>query len=396
MTKKADPLLYLDPSYDIIIFGGGVAGLWLLNILTNAGFDVHLIEKESLGGYQTMASQGMIHGGQRYLLGTDSSAHAESVAALPARWDACLGGTGEVDLTGVRVLSETQFMWPAGGRLAKFALSAGTVTLNAKTQKLDGFGVPKAISGVSASDVFELPEKVLDVGSLVKALSEPHSDRIHRAEVEWLTRDGILTVSGSQIKARGVICAAGLGNEEYLNMLDAGKASSQRRPLRQFMVKSMPLALYGHGITTSYRPRVTVTSHPLPSGGFVWYLGGALADETLAFADNDAVAFAKKEMKQIFGHLDWTGKQWAAWHCVRAEPYCSNGRLPDGPVVQEYGSALVVWPTKLTLTPLLGDQVLARLAQRGIFPRHKQVGAMALQLGPIPLAPYPWEQVQWT
>ena len=386
----------LVPGYDIVVCGGGVAGLWLLNILTKAGFDVLLIEKESLGGYQTIASQGMIHGGQRYLLGTNSSAHAETVATLPSRWDACLGGTGEVDLTGVHVLSETQFMWAVGGRLSQVALISGKFTLNAKTRNLDGDEVPRALYGMTTPHVIELPEKVLDVGSLIKALSDPHKDRIQKAEVEFLSRDGTLSVNGSKIKAQVVICAAGLGNEEYLTMLDAGLRTSQRRPLRQFMVRSMPYALYGHGITTSYKPRVTVTSHPLNSGGYVWYLGGSIADDTLSLNDLDAIEFAKKEINLIFDHLDWTGKQWSTWCCVRAEAYSHNGRLPNGPVVKEYGSVLVVWPTKLTLTPHLGDQVLARLSQKGIFPKPKETGTQALELAPLPLAPYPWEQSEWS
>jgi glycerol-3-phosphate dehydrogenase len=54
---------------DIAIIGGGVAGLWALNQLRNRGFSAVLFEQEALGGYQTMASQGMIHGGIKYALG---------------------------------------------------------------------------------------------------------------------------------------------------------------------------------------------------------------------------------------------------------------------------------------------------------------------------------------
>lgn len=52
---------------DVVIVGAGIAGLWLLNILRSNGYSVILFENESIGGLQTMASQGMIHGGQRYM-----------------------------------------------------------------------------------------------------------------------------------------------------------------------------------------------------------------------------------------------------------------------------------------------------------------------------------------
>jgi hypothetical protein len=382
-------------SYDVVVCGGGVAGLWLLNVLAKEGFAVLLIEKESLGGTQTMASQGMIHGGQRYLLGSNPSNHAESVAPLPDRWDACLAGQGELDLSRVRVLSHTQVMWPTGSRLSHLALSTATHTLNAKTRKLVAHEVPSALTGLNDLPVYELPEKVLDIASLVEELSMPHRSRIRKGRVDSLSCDGHLTASGLQIKAQIIICAAGVGNEELLTLLGAGQGRTQRRPLRQLMVKTMPFPLYGHGITTSYRPRVTVTSHPLPSGGFVWYLGGAIADDTLSLTDDEAIRFAKKEMNAIFDHIDWSEKQWATWYCVRGEAFSQNGRLPSGPVVQEYGNVLAVWPTKLTLTPLLGDRVLKRLAEKGVLPKHVATFYQPRELQSPNLASFPWEEVDW-
>ena len=54
--------------YDIMVFGGGIAGLWLGNTLSRAGYNVIVIESDKLGAGQTLASQGMIHGGQKYLV----------------------------------------------------------------------------------------------------------------------------------------------------------------------------------------------------------------------------------------------------------------------------------------------------------------------------------------
>ena len=383
-------------NYDIVICGGGVAGLWLLNVLIKKGFDVLLLEKVSLGGIQTMASQGMIHGGQKYMLGKNSSKHAENVAILPSRWDACLKGTGELDLSAVRVLSKTQVMWPTGGLLTHFALSSASHVLKAQMRKLDVGEVPKVLKDIKGISVLELPEKVLDVASLVEVLSVPHKLKIKKGEVDAITRDGCLRVSGLQIKAQVVICAAGLGNEKLLALLHAGKSKTQRRPLRQFMVKPMPYPLYGHGITTSYKPSLTVTSHPLPSGEYVWYLGGGLAEDSLSLIDDEAIAFAKSKMKEIFSHLDWSGKLWSTWYGLRAEAHSHNGQLPSGPILQEYGNALVTWPTKLTLAPLLGDLVLSRLMEKGVFPNHSDSPPKLLNLDLPPMSAFPWDHAIWS
>ncbi len=381
--------------YDVVICGGGGAGLWILNILVKAGFSVLLIEKEALGGIQTVASQGMIHGGQRYMLTANYSIHAESVAPLPERWNACLRGEGELDLSGVRVLSERQVMWSTGGLLGHLAVNTATYILKARARKLETRDVPLALADSSVPSVYELPEKVLDIGSLVNVLSAPHGARIRKGSIESLGRDGRLVVSGISIEAQIVICAAGVGNEDLMALLGVGRGGAQQRPLRQLMVKTMSSFLYGHGINASYKPRVTVTSHPLPSGGYVWYLGGALADETLSLTEDDAVAFAKQEMKAMFSHLHWDDKQWATWYGVRAEASSPTGRLPNGPVVQEYGNVLVVWPTKLTLTPLLGDYVLQCLSERRVVPEHSGPPSEPPNLPKPAPAPVPWACARW-
>lgn len=380
---------------DVVIIGGGVAGLWILNILASKGFNVLLIDNKSIGGTQTCASQGMIHGGQRYLLGGNSTTHADSVAGLPLRWRSCLEGHGEIDLSRVKLLSTTQLMWPTGGLLTNLALSAAVKTLSARTKQLDDCDIPFPLADSSGRTVFELPEMVLDIKSLIEVLVSPHWNRIRMSKVDALDRDGRICLAGHTITAQAIICAAGLGNEEYISLLEPEKRHTQRRPIRQIMVKTMPYPLFGHAITTSYKPRITVTSHPLPSGGFVWYLGGAIADKVLSLAEDEAIAYAKEEMLKLFGHLDWTGKEWATWSGTRAEAYSSNGRLPDGPVVQEYGSVLCAWPTKLTLTPRLGDQVLDWLIGKGIHPRYCSSSFQSLQLPQPPLQCLPWEQAIW-
>jgi hypothetical protein len=133
----------------------------------------------------------------------------------------------------------------------------------------------------------------------------------------------------------------------------------------------------------------------LQSGGYVWYVGGAIADHTLSLTDAEAITFAKREMKALFENLDWSGKQWATWYGIRAEPYCRSGRLPDGAVVEEYGNVLVVWPTKLTLTPLLGDRVIARLEEKGVRPTHVSSTSTSLDLALPPLACLPWDRASW-
>ena len=70
---------------DIVIFGGGIAGLWLLNRLRQQGYDVILLESDALGGGQSLASQGIIHGGLKYALNGVLSPASSAIAQMPER-----------------------------------------------------------------------------------------------------------------------------------------------------------------------------------------------------------------------------------------------------------------------------------------------------------------------
>jgi glycine/D-amino acid oxidase-like deaminating enzyme len=380
---------------DIVICGGGISGLWLLNLLSKIGFNVVLIEADLLGGTQTMASQGMIHGGQRYMLGGKETLQAAGIAQSAKRWDACLRGQGDIDLRSVSVLSDTQVMWPAGGPIAVVALLAAVRSFNTRTRKLREEEIPAALAGVAGLSVYELPEKVIDVASLVQTLKVKHSCRIFKGTVDSISSDGTLVISGRESKAQSIICAAGVGNEGLLKLLKSTRSQVQQRPVRQIMVKSLPFPLYGHGITANFRPRVTVTSHPLSTGGYCWYLGGALAEHTSSLTDGDAIKYAKLEMKSLFSHIDWSGRQWSTWCGVRAEADNPSGRLPDAPVVKNYGRVMIVWPTKLTLAPVLGDVVLSSLEEKGIQPKYPGQCPTFSGLERPPTAAYPWEESTW-
>ncbi|MBI1214378.1 MAG: FAD-dependent oxidoreductase [Alphaproteobacteria bacterium] len=390
MSKKPKPHVF-----DIILFGGGVAGLWLCNTLKRAGYNVILIEKDRLGSGQTLASQGMIHGGQKYVLQGAVTGHATSLAKMPERWNASFEGWGEIDLTAVKMISDTQIMWPAGSILSDVAVLGAAKLVNAETRKLkkDEFPEVLRLKKKFKGPVYELPEKVLEVRSLVQALAAPLKGRLLKGELTELLPDGQCAVSGQVLRAQLVVFTAGTGNEDALKLLNVQEKQTQRRPLRQVMVRSLPYALYGHGIVGNPKPRVTVTSHADGQGGYVWYLGGAVAEEGAKMEEEETLRFAQKEMADIFPDIDWENKEWATWYGDRAEPFDAKGSLPPGPFLHQRGRILIGWPTKLTFAPALSDRVFDWLKDKDIRPLAKTAPPAALQTADI--ASYPWEVATW-
>lgn len=382
--------------YDMIVFGAGVAGLFLANKLKRAGYNVIVIEKDKLGGGQTLASQGMIHGGQKYTLQGQVTSHAAHIADMPRRWEASFDGYGEVDLTGVKFLSETQIMWPAGSVLSDMAVLGAAKVVNAKTRKLKREEFPDVFlerKKKFKGSIYELPEKVLETRSLVEALAAPLKGRILKGTVTEILPDGQAAVNGIVMQAQLLIFAAGKGNEEAFDMLRIKEQYTQRRPLRQVMVRPVPYALYGHGIVGKPKPRLTVTSHPNGRDGYVWYIGGNIAEEGAKMTEEETLKFAKAELEDVFPDIDWNDKEWATWAGDRAEPYDPAGDLPPGPFVQQRGKVLVCWPAKLTFAPALADHVFEWMQDKDIVPTAADKPPAELE--PAEIGKYPWETARW-
>ncbi|HIE55391.1 MAG TPA: FAD-dependent oxidoreductase, partial [Chromatiaceae bacterium] len=106
---------------DLLIFGGGIAGLWTLLRARQAGYSVVLLESRCLGGVQSIASQGIIHGGTKYALAGQLTEAARAIGDMPRRWRDCLDGRGELDLRRVRLLSSHQYLWTCGSLVSSVA-----------------------------------------------------------------------------------------------------------------------------------------------------------------------------------------------------------------------------------------------------------------------------------
>ncbi len=378
--------------HDVIILGGGIAGLWIGNALQRARYDVIVIEKESLGCGQTLASQGMIHGGQKYALRGTLTSHAVAASNMLGKWEENFAGKGEIDLSAVQFLSETQVMWPAGSRLFAPAVAAAARLVSSRCKRLDRSDFPPALRQEETfkGPVYSLPEKVLDVRSLLMTLASNLRGRLFRGDVTAVTPQGEVVISGQELRARCVVLAAGAGNERLLEMLQIKERLTQRRPLRQIMVRPLPYALFGHGIANQFQPRVTVTSHFIGQNDHVWYLGGGIAEKGAHMAEEFALAYARNEMQQIFPATSWEDKEWATWYGDRAEPLDEKGELPPGPVVRRCGRVLATWPTKLTFLPGLSDRVFQEV-------KDLEPGAASAlpALPSVDVGSYPWELARW-
>lgn len=382
---------------DIVIFGGGVAGLWLLTRLRQEGYQTLLLETESLGAGQTRYAQGIIHGGTKYALTGKLTASSESVFAMPKIWRDCLTGQGELDLSAAVILSLHQYMWSTpnlfsrlSGFFAKRVMRGRTLTV--KKSDRPAVFQNKKFKGT----VYQLDEPVLDTASVIKALAKPNINNImHIKSIPDFINNNpndfnIETIDGESwnITTQKTVLSAGKGNAALLKKMGRKVPEMQLRPLQMVMVRGgLPEKLYAHCLGASVNPRITITSHTDKQGEIVWYMGGQLAEEGINRTKEEQISEAQKELQSLMPWLDFSAMQWSTLIINRAEPKQKEGKRPDTSFCSEEDNVITTWPTKLALSPKLADDVLNQLKN------IKTSGAKDLPdfIHP-PFADLPWQE----
>ncbi|WP_110995815.1 NAD(P)/FAD-dependent oxidoreductase [Pseudomonas sichuanensis] len=384
-------------STDVLIVGAGVAGLWLNARLRKQGYSTVLVERASLGGEQTIKSQGIIHGGTKYALHGALTGASEAIADMPRRWREALAGTGELDLTGTRLLSDAHYLWSPGtlaGNLTSFFASKA---VRGRVDQVKGEQLPPALQDRAfKGKVYRLAELVIDVPSLLANLAQLAGDSLLAGERIEPLREGDelvgLNVDGREIRAQRIVLSAGGGTEDLLHALGLNQPTMQRRPLHMVLAKGPNLKpLYAHCLGGGPKPRITVTTHPAADGQWVWYLGGDLAEaDGVAREPAAQIAAAQKEVAGLLPWVDQSLIRWATLRIDRAEPGQTGLVRPDNAFLAEQQRLLVGWPTKLALAPDLTDRVLASLERDGIRPAARPD---LTDLPRPPLGVPAWEQL---
>jgi glycine/D-amino acid oxidase-like deaminating enzyme len=383
---------------DLAIFGGGIVGLWLLGRLRNAGYSAILLESDGLGGVQTLASQGIIHGGTKYALTGKLTGSSQEIKEMPGIWRACLAGQGELDLSQVRKLSEHQFLWSTPGVVSRVAGFFAGKVMQSRVREVTGEDRPETFRHPGFKGVvYRLDEPVLDTASLVAALSRQYGE--HAYAYPW--PDGVefeharcfrlrgRTGSWQTLETRATLFSAGAGNQALLAKLGRERPEMQRRPLQMVMARGKLPPLFAHCLGASVNPRLTVTSYPMEGGETVWYLGGDLAEQGVGLEPKAQIGAARRELAKLLPWVELSDLRWRTLAIDRAEPRQPGGRRPDSTFLSYDEGLMVAWPTKLAFAPQLASRALEALSGQGILPGAD--GSPALDLAPPAPALQPWE-----
>lgn len=386
--------------YDAVILGGGVAALWTANALKGAGRSVLILTNSALGEGQSLAAQGVIHGGLKYAVGGKLTDSSEALAAMPARWLAAMRGEGPIDLSGATLLSDHQLMWSLPGVMSQVVSFFGSKALRGRSAAIAREEYP-AVFDTEAfqGKLFRIEEPVVDPVSVIRELARGVAKETHL--IEWgrnavihsangeISSITLTTDSGEMItiQATNYVLAAGAGNGPLLEELGIPAPAMQLRPLHQLIIRKAGLPdFFSVCVGTGAKPPLVSTTHVDGAGRTVWYIGGDIAEQSgVARSEAEQIVAGRALFTKFLPWINLRDAEWFTWRGKRAEPLTGTGDRPSGAYLQRIGNVLVAWPTKFALAPHLADQVLCETPHTGIGE------APRLGLPPAVLGRAPWD-----
>ncbi|MFK7776609.1 MAG: FAD-dependent oxidoreductase [Gimesia sp.] len=371
------------PKVDLIIFGGGIAGLWTLSEASRLGYRCLLLEAFELGSGQTIASQGIIHGGLKYTLQGMMTGSAQRIREMPLIWKKCLQGEQLPDLSKTQIRSNSCYLWRTDSLSSRLGMFGAKMGLRVVPKNLAKEETPTILAQCPGS-IAVMEEQVISPQSLISNLSVSFQDQIIKYEPKDLTftldqNENITSVQIQKpngeffsIKTAAVLLTAGRGNETLRNQARHQSAPfhvpfMQKRPLHMVMVRGSLPQFNGHCVDGA-KTRVTVTSDTNSLGNTVWQLGGQIAEIGVKMNRRELIQHAAQELSASIPGMDLSGLEWNTYRVDRAEGVTKTGARPETTQILKEGNLFTAWPSKLALAPQLAKEVCEKLQQINVSP----------------------------
>jgi glycerol-3-phosphate dehydrogenase len=386
---------------DAVIFGGGAAGLWLLDRLSRQGCQAVLLEADALGTGQTIGAQGIIHGGLKYTLQGWLTKSAQHIRKMPDVWRRSLLGQTAPNLTRTRLRAECCYLWRTDSLASRAGMIGARIGLQVTPESVEGADRPEVLAPVSGT-VARLAEQVIQPASFLADLAGQYRERILKidaasgvafdlrspGEVEVVRLNDPASQHSITLRPRQVIFTAGAGNAALRGQVGLNSAVMQRRPLQMVLCRGRLPELNGHCVD-GLKTRVTITSDCDAQGRMVWQIGGQLAEDGVTLSPQQLVDHAANELRAVLPALNLADIEWSTYRVDRAEGATDDGNRPETIQVLCAGNVTTGWPTKLALAPILAEEIASRIQPAA---GRVDFDPVALAAWPRPeVAPYPWE-----
>jgi glycerol-3-phosphate dehydrogenase len=389
---------------DVVIFGGGCAGLWLLDALRRRGYRALLLESQSLGAGQTGLAQGILHSGLKYLFHSQNTTATESFQGVTSLWREALLGRAEPNLSAVQLRAQHGYLWRLDTVRSLLGMTLARHGLKTRPVPVPPHERPEILARCPGQ-VWRLDEQVIDPRSLIQAFAARNVGHIWWTSSQQVPRfrrhangevRSVCVVDGHQqreieITTGCVLLAAGAGNESLRVLAGLPGDVMQRRPLHVAMAIGRLPQLNGHCVDGT-GTRVTITSETCDNGRTAWQLGGRISEVGTKLSSAALVELAESELKTVLPGISLSDCQWRTRCIDRAEAKTGRGNMPNGPQMLQDKNVFTLWPTKLVLAPLL-----PALVEKHIRPSRGGEEAISVQMKELhwptpPMAAALWKE----
>jgi glycine/D-amino acid oxidase-like deaminating enzyme len=368
---------------DVLIIGGGIMGLWLLNDLRRPphSYSTVLLEKGLLGGEQTCHSHVYIHGGYAY---NDKDLTC-GLRDVRQKWEDWLKGHDDLYWSYESYWGFTN----ESVALRKTALWTDADVGLSFEHRSDRGDWPRAIADGKIQVLFRTPERCLDGHRLVTALAagvQPLTNRIQEVvsiELEDLEREyprvrqvQVVMPDGQLVafRPRSLILTAGAGNSLLLDLASVGRHSLLAKFTGHQQIRK------GHMLIVKGKDLPHLTG-VFPDLGGLFIVSRRIEDETIWLVSDHrsppvpttedwiqsstsawlprVIAYLRVLAPHPFRRLSQL--RWAVYEAPKAEGR-AVGRLPTEERIIRFGDNFwAIWPSKLTLAPLASEKILKEI-----------------------------------
>ena len=377
----------------VIIVGSGISALWTADLLYKSGYDVAVLEKDTVANNQTIARQGMMHGGAKYSLDGALTKATISISDMPNIWNDALNGNGKVNLSKSKIHTNHQILWSADTIQSKLLSFFGSKAMSSKMIPIDKPEHPLFNYKNFQGSLFKLNETVIDVHSVVSNLANNLDGKIFKAKAKKILFSGDRVVgidtSIGKLECDELILAAGEGNEKILEDSNIDSFPMQRRPLAMGMVhmkKNIP-DIYGHFLGTSSRPRITISTHYFKEKQ-VLYVGGEVSEIGVKLSDQEQKIQIDEFLRKALGWIDLDIEKIDVLRVNRAEAKNKKVLKPDSFFLGRKKGLMVCWPTKLAFAPLIANSVLNKINMSNL----RKMNMKEIHADKPLISIYPWEK----
>ncbi|OGN25686.1 MAG: hypothetical protein A3B17_02170 [Candidatus Yanofskybacteria bacterium RIFCSPLOWO2_01_FULL_45_72] len=371
---------------DVLIVGGGIAGLWLLDECRRSGYDVLLLESKALGSGQTIASQGILHGGLKYSLARASNGFINNIKKMPPIWQACLSGLREPNISSVRLRGKYCCMWTANSFLSRISQIGVQIGFSSVTAFMAKDERPIPLRDCPGK-ILRVDEQIIDPKSLLAVLAKRNLKTIIHAPSFNFSSE-LVTIyhpeNGDRVlfKPKIIIFAAGKSNSLLRKIHGLDSSIMVCKPLPILVVSGNLPELNGYCIDF-VKARAIITTQRTNANHAVWQVASETAMQK---SEGNFINYAWQELRSALPGFKWPDITLSTYTSNRAEIMTGGVRVNNSYALRD-GNIITAWPTKLVLAPYLAEQVLKMLPA----PSNNKNGVIVCKDWPRPkIAPFPW------